>query len=159
MASPLARMFFVLSLIARTAAAQATTPDDDSAFARAIGFAFEPAPVEIRSLAIEDLALLHDPRALNPLAALIFDPQPLVQSAAVRAISRFQAPRAEEILANVARHPTLPERVRVLALESLVYQRTPGARETLNQFAQSSRFGFVLRDTARRALAELKIPQ
>ena len=126
--------------------------DDDAALARGLAFAFEPAPVEIRVIAIEDLALLGDPRALNPLAALIFDSQQAVQGAALRAVSQFAAPRAEEILSNIVRHPALPERLKLQAVEALVFQRAPTARQMLASVAGSQNYTLGLRNAARQAL-------
>src|SRR5689334_16752285 len=58
-------------------------PDEDRAFARAIAAVFEPVPEEIRVLAVEDLALLGDPRALNVLASLLLDSNPKISAAAL----------------------------------------------------------------------------
>lgn len=94
------------------------------AFVRALTWAFEPAPPEVRAQAIEDLGLLGDPRALNPLAQLSLDPNPALARAAVRAVGAIRHPRAEEILANVVRHPNVPETVKRLAMELVPCQNT-----------------------------------
>ena len=46
----------------------------DVGLLRGLIFATEPNPMEVRIQAIEDLGLLGDPRALNVLAQMIFDP-------------------------------------------------------------------------------------
>lgn len=94
------------------------------AFVRAVTWAFEPAPPEVRAQAIEDLGLLGDARALNPLAQLSLDPNPALARAAVRAVGAIRHPRAEEILSNVVRHPSVPEAVKVLAMELVPCQNT-----------------------------------
>jgi hypothetical protein len=96
----------------------------DVAWLRAIAWAFEPAPVEVRAQAVEDLGLLGDPRSLNPLAQLCLDPNPVLARAAVRAIALLRHPRSEEILVNVVKHAGLNEQVRTRALELLPYQNT-----------------------------------
>ncbi|WNZ65115.1 HEAT repeat domain-containing protein [Myxococcus sp. MxC21-1] len=78
---------------------------DDTALLRGLLCAVRPAPEEIRAIAIEDLGLLGDARALDALATLLWDPNPRIQQAALRAVTLFQHARAEEILANVVRHP------------------------------------------------------
>ncbi|MHB8874922.1 MAG: HEAT repeat domain-containing protein [Myxococcaceae bacterium] len=135
-------------------AAQVAGPcaDDDTALARALSYAFEPAPLEIRVIAIEDLALLGDARALNPLAQLIFDAQPAVQSAAVRAVSQFASPRAEEILSNLLRHPSISDRLKLQAVQGLVFQRAPSAREMLASVARGIGYNPALRTAAGQAL-------
>lgn len=129
-------------------------PDDDTALARGLVYAFTPAPLEIRVIAIEDLALLGDSLALNPLAQLIFDAQPAVQAAAIRAVSHFATPRAEEILSNVVRHPVLTDRLKLQAIQALVFQRTPTARELLAKLAASSASNPGLVVGARQALED-----
>jgi hypothetical protein len=94
------------------------------AFVRALTWAFEPAPAEVRAQAIEDLGLLGDVRALNALAQLVLDPNPALARAAVRAVGSLRHPRAEEILANVVRHPNVPEAVKLVAIDLVPYQNT-----------------------------------
>lgn len=126
----------------------------DTALARALVYAFEPAPQEIRVVAIQDVGLLGDLRALNPLAHLVFDPNPALQSAALRAVSLFTAPRAEEILCNVARHPSLPERLKLQAIQGLAFQRTASAREFLLQLSTASGTSPAVSSAARQARAD-----
>lgn len=116
-----------------------TPASPDTALLRGILWATEPAPEEIRVIAIEDLALLGDARALEPLAQLLWDPNPRVQAAAVRSVALFQHPRAEQVLADVVRHPGLPEPLKLQALAGLLYQRTPSARAVLDEAAKSPR--------------------
>lgn len=116
-----------------------TAASADTALLRGVLWATGPAPEEIRVIAIEDLGLLGDARALEPLAQLVWDPNPRVQAAAVRAVTLFQHPRAEQLLANVARHPSLPEPLKLQALAGLLYQRTPSARAVLEEVARSPR--------------------
>jgi HEAT repeats len=115
-----------------------STDKADLAFFRALGWAFEPAPLEVRTQAIEDLGLLGDPRALNPLAQICLDPNPALAKAAVRAIAAIRHPRAEEILSNVVRHPTVAEQTRLRALELLPYQNTWSSLRFINQTANTN---------------------
>src|SRR6185436_7404707 len=112
----------------------------------------EPAPEEIRAVAVEDLGLLGDARALNTLALLILDPSPTVQLASVRAVRTYPVARAEEILANVVRHPYPGEPVKLLALESLAFQRTKSARAFLEHVAGGTQFTPRLQAAAKAAL-------
>ena len=137
------------------APAVAPANEADLAFLRALLWALEPAPTEIRVIAIEDLGLLGDPRALNPLAELLIDPNPAVQSAALKSIAALRYPRSEEILTNVARHPTLPERLKLSAVDSVLFQNTNSAIVFLKQVARSTTFTFNLQNAAKRALAEV----
>jgi HEAT repeat protein len=118
------------------------------ALLRGLLWATEPAPEEIRAIAIEDLALLGDPRALNPLAALVWDPNPRIQAAALRAVALFQHPRAEEILTSVVRHPKLPDALKIQALDGLLYQRTPTARATVETASRDPRLPPAVQSTA-----------
>lgn len=127
-------------------------PDADTALARALAWVAEPAPEEIRAIAVEDLGLLGDARVLNTLALLILDPSPTVQLASVRAVRAYEVPRAEEILANVVRHPFPGEPVKLLALDSLAYQRTRSARAFLEHVATGSQFSPRLQAAARATL-------
>lgn len=131
-------------------------PDEDRAFARAIAAVFEPAPEEIRVLAVEDLGLLGDPRALNVLASLLLDANPKISAAALRAVRAFQTPRAEEILENVVRHPKMGEAAKIEALQSLTFQRSATAREFLESVRddRDGRFGAKLSNTARGVLQQ-----
>ena len=133
----------------------AAAGEADVALLRAILWATEPAPTEIRVLAVEDLGLLGDPRALNPLAELLIDPNPAVQSAALRAIAALRYPRSEEILTNVARHPTLPERLKLAAVDAVLYQNTHSAIAFLKFVAKGTSFNFNLQTAAKKALAEV----
>lgn len=129
----------------------------DTALLRALLWAFEPAPSEVRVQAVEDLALFGDARALNALASLIFDPDLAVDAAAVRAVSQFRAPRAEEILENVVRHPRIPDSLKIQALRALPYQATRGARDFLKDAGTrpglSAQVQAAARDVLRRAQA------
>ncbi|RKH11859.1 HEAT repeat domain-containing protein [Corallococcus sp. CA053C] len=132
--------------------ADVSTPD--VALLRGLLWASEPAPEEIRTLAIEDLALLGDPRALDPLAAFIWDPNPRIQQAALRAVALFQHRRAEEILGNIVRHPRLPDALKIQALGGLLYQRTPTARRTVQDVAADSRMGYAVQNAARSVVSQ-----
>ena len=133
------------------------TNEADLALLRALLWALEPAPTEIRVIAVEDLGLLGDPRALNPLAELLIDPNPAVQLAALKSIAALRYPRSEEILTNVARHPTLPERLKLSAVDSVLFQNTPTAITFLKQVARGTTFTFNLQNAAKRALAEVPL--
>ncbi|WP_244222444.1 HEAT repeat domain-containing protein, partial [Corallococcus praedator] len=138
--------------------AQADASPPDTALLRGLLWAAEPAPEEIRTLAIEDLALLGDPRALDPLAAFIWDPNPRIQQAALRAVALFQHRRAEEILGNVVRHPRLPDALKIQALGGLLYQRTPTARRSVQDVAADSRVGYAVQNAARSVAAQWDAP-
>jgi HEAT repeat protein len=120
----------------------------DAALLRAILWATQPAPEEIRTLAIEDLALLGDPRALGPLSALLWDPNPRIQQAVVRAVALFQHPLAEEILTHAVRSTRLPDTVKVQALDGLLYQRTPSARGTVESASRDPRLPLAVQSAA-----------
>jgi hypothetical protein len=132
--------------------------DADVGLLRGVLFAFEPAPTEIRVLAIEDLGLLGDPRALNPLAQLVMDPNVTVQLAALRAIGAMQHPRAEAILANIVRHPSINERVKMSAIDALLFQNTASSIAFLQQLSRGSSFHPTLQQQARRVLLDLPGP-
>jgi hypothetical protein len=129
--------------------------DADAGLLRGLLYALEPAPTEIRVIAVEDLGLLGDPRALNPLAELLMDPNPAVQVAALRAIAMIRHPRAEEILANVARHPSLPERLKLSAVDLVLFQNTSSAIVFLKHVARSATFNFNLQAAAKKVLADV----
>ncbi len=127
----------------------------DRALLRALQWAFEPAPMEIRVQAVEDLGLLGDPRALNAAAHLVLDPNPPIAKAAVRAVSLIRDPRAEEILSNVVRHPTIAEATKVLALEALPFQNTWSAVRFLLWSAQDAALPYAVLNAARRVAQTL----
>lgn len=127
----------------------------DQALFRGLLWAFEPAPREVRVLAIEDLGLLGDPRALNSLAHLVIDPDPAFQLAALKAIRAIRSPRSEEILMNVVRHPTMPERAKLFALTALLYQNTAAALWFIYEVARNPAWGQSLNGTARTLMQEL----
>ncbi len=132
----------------------APTPDApapvsaDTALLRGLLWTTTPAPDEVRAIAIEDLALLGDARALDPLAALLWDPSQRVRAAAVRAVALFQHPRAEEILSDVVRHPAQPEALKLQALGGLLFQRTATARALLQDVARNPRSPASLQSAA-----------
>jgi len=134
---------------------KAFTSDADTALIRGLLFAFEPAPTEIRVLAVEDLGLLGDPRALNPLAQLLVDPNPAVQTAALKSIAAMRSPRSEEILSNVARHPALPDRLKLSAVQAVLFQNTVSSLVFLKQVMRGGTFGGALAIAARQALADV----
>lgn len=127
----------------------------DVALLRGVLWAFEPAPSEIRARAIEDLGLLGDSRALNPLAQLATDPNPAYARAAVRAVALIPHPRAEEILCNVVRHPNLPEAVKLQALDLVPFQNTDSAVRFVRRVARSTAFPQSLQQAAARLAADL----
>ena len=130
----------------------------DLAFLRGLTWAFEPAPLEIRGQAIEDLGLLGDPRALNPLAALTLDANPAIAKAAVRAIGTLRHPRAEEILSNLVRHPTATLITKQLALSLLPYQNTATALRFIHAVAKQPTGSYELLQQARTLSAALPVP-
>lgn len=136
-------------------ATAASISDADLSLMRGVLYAFEPAPREIRVIAVEDLALLGDARALNPLAHLILDPDPAVALAATRAVARFPHPRAEEILGNVIRHPNLSQVLKVAAIRGLPYQDSASARELLTSLSNDRQWAVPLRQAAQAVLAEM----
>ena len=132
-----------------------SSSDADASLLKGLLFALDPGPTEIRVIAVEDLGLLGDTRALNPLAELLMDPNPAVQTAALRAIGSMRHPRAEEILSNVARHPTLPERLKLSAVDMVVFQNTNSAIAFLKQVSKGQQFNFTLQSAARKVLADV----
>jgi hypothetical protein len=136
-----------------TASAAGAVVGPDQALLRGIVWATEPGPEEIRVIAIEDLALLGDPRALAPLSALLWDPNPRIQQAAVRAVALFQHPRAEEILSSVVRNPRLPDALKIQALDGLLYQRTPSARATVEAASRDTRLPLAIQSAANNIAA------
>lgn len=127
----------------------------DAALLRALLWAFEPAPREIRVIAILDLALLGDPRALDSLATLTRHPDRTLARAALDAVTHFQHPRADEILREVVRSPTLPEAMRVAAVEALPFQDSDVSRALLAELSRSGPHPNALRLAARVALAKM----
>lgn len=127
----------------------------DLALFRAMQWAFEPAPLEIRVQAVEDLGLLGDPRGLNAAAQFVLDPNPKLAKAAVRAVSLIRHPRAEEILSNIVRHPTIPETTKVLALEALPFQNTWSAVRFVQSSARNTALPYSVLNAARRVAQAL----
>lgn len=138
-----------------SSAAMGAPGPDEPTLLRATLWAFEPAPREIRIQAIEDLGLLGDPRLLNPLAHMVLEPDQTVQLAAIRAVRAMRHPRSEEILVNVVRHPTLPQAVKQVALEGLLFQNTRSALVFLWGVGSNPQWGTVLYGAARRLLLEV----
>lgn len=139
-------------------APKAASSGADLAFLRGVTWAFEPAPLEVRGQAIEDLGLLGDTRALNPLAAMSLDANPAIAKAAVRAIGNMRHPRAEEILSNLVRHPTAPLATKQLALSLLPYQNTPTALRFIHFTARQPTGSYELLQQARSLSAVLPVP-
>ena len=139
---------------APAAAPSAPTPNPDTVLLRGLLWAHEPAPEEIRVMAIEDLALLGDARALDALGPLVWDPNPRIQAAAVRAIALFQHPRAEQLLADVVRHPSLPEPLKLQAIGGLLFQRTATARATVQETAKNPRTPLTVQSAAHAVAAK-----
>jgi HEAT repeat protein len=131
-----------------TAAPTSAPVGPDAALLRAVLWTTESTPDEIRAIAVEDLALLGDPRALGPLSALLWDPNPRIQTAAVRAVALFQHPRAEEILASVLRGARVPDAVKIQALDGLLYQRTPSARALVESASKDPRQPYAVQSAA-----------
>jgi HEAT repeats len=130
----------------------------DLAFLRGVSWAFEPAPTEIRTQAIEDLGLLGDARALNALAALTLDANPAIAKAAVRAIGSIRHPRAEEILENLVRHPTAPVLTKQNALNLIPFQNTATALRFVHATARQSTGPYEIAQIARSLSAVLPVP-
>jgi hypothetical protein len=133
----------------------AAVNDADVGLLRALLWAFEPAPTEIRVIAIEDLGLLGDPRGLNPLAQLVMDPNPAVSLAALRAIGSIQHPRAEAILCNIVRHPQIAERIKLAAIDALVFQNSWLSIAFLKQVATTNFFHPAITQRARTVLLDI----
>lgn len=127
--------------------------DADRALGLGLSYAFEQAPEEIRVLAIEDLGLLGDPRALDAIASLVVDSNPNVQSAAVRAAASFTTLRAAQILENVVRHPRLPVELKEQALRSMPFQRKTRVRDFLVAVTRSGAYPPPIRRVAQESLA------
>lgn len=129
----------------------------DLALLRGLLFATEPNPLEVRVQAIEDLGLLGDARALNPLAGMIFDPNSMVWQAALRAIGAIRAPRAEEILSNIVRHPALSEAHKLKALEYLPFQNTPSALRFIASVQRTTSLPLGVQNLGRRIMLEVPL--
>lgn len=138
--------------------AVSATAGADGAFLRAIQWAFEPAPPEIRSQAIEDLGFLGDARALNALAVLTLDPNPQLARAAIRAVATIRHPRAEEILSNLVRHPSAPLPTKQQALALIPFQNTPTALRFVHWFARQPTGQYELLSAARGLSQVLPVP-
>jgi len=145
-------LLLTAALISIPAVAAPPAASRDVALLRAILWAFEPAPEEIRVLAIEDLGLLGDPRALEVLGSLLGDPSPRIQAAAVRAVRAFPSPRAEEILTSLVRQGAAREELRADAIEALAFQRSPSSIQFLRSVFAGAAYGARLQAAARRAL-------
>lgn len=141
--------------VVRAAPKPPQTGASEAAVLRGVLWAFEPAPLEVRIQAIEDLGLLGDPRALNPLAQLAIDPNVSLSRAAVRAIGAIRHPRAEEILRNVVHHPAALEPTKALAMELLIYQNTTSALRLVNSVARATNYPGAVLAAARRTAADL----
>ncbi|WP_246357947.1 HEAT repeat domain-containing protein, partial [Pyxidicoccus fallax] len=137
--------------------APAASPED-TALLRALLWAVKPAPEEVRAIAIEDVALLGDARGLDALATLMWDPNPRIQQAALRAVALFQHPRAEEILGNVVRHPRMADALKIQALNGLVFQRTVTARRTVQDAAVDARLTAPVQNAARTVASQWEAP-
>jgi HEAT repeat protein len=130
-----------------------------AAFTQALLWALEPAPTEIRVLAIEDLGLLGNPAALNVLAQLSTDLNPTIAKAGIKAVGSIRHPRAEEILSNILRHPSLPESSKIEALQRLPFQNTWSAIRTINQLARNiSGTSYALNTQLRQLASTLPAP-
>lgn len=132
-------------------------PGADVALLRGLLYATEPNPLEVRRQAIEDLGLLGDPRALNPLASMIFDPNAVVWQAALRAIGAIRHPRAEEILSNIVRHPSLSEAQKLKALEYLVFQNTSSALRFIASVQRTTTLPVGVQNLGRRIMLEVPL--
>ena len=134
------------------------TAGPDLALLRGVSWAFEPTPPEIRTQAIEDLGFLGDARALNPLAALTLDPNAAIARAAVRAVATIRHPRAEEILANLVRHPSAPLPTKQYALSLIPFQNTATALRFVHATARLPNGPFELLNQAREMTAYIPSP-
>jgi hypothetical protein len=137
--------------------AAAPSAGADVALLRGLLFATEPNPLEVRTQAIEDLGLLGDPRALNPLAQMVFDPNPAVWTAALRAIGAMRHPRAEEILSNIVRHPSLSEAHKLKALEYLPFQNTASAIRFIAAVPRTTTLPTGVQNLGRRIMLEIPL--
>jgi hypothetical protein len=137
--------------------APAPTAGPDLALLRGLLFATEPNPLEVRAQAIEDLGLLGDARALNPLAGMIFDPNPTIWAAALRAIGAIRNPRAEEILSNIIRHPSLSEAHKLKALEYLPFQNTASAIRFIASVQRTTTLPSGVQNLGRRIMLEVPL--
>lgn len=134
------------------------TPGPDVALLRGLAWAFEPAPLEVRAQAVEDLGFLQDPRALNPLAVLTLDANPTLARAAVRAVGAIRHPRAEEILSNLVRHPNASIAVKQQALGLIPFQNTPTALRFVHFTARQQSGSYEVFKAAQALSAQLPVP-
>lgn len=127
----------------------------DVALIRALTWAFEPAPVEVRAQAIEDLGLLGDPRALDALASLTTGHHPELERAAIRAVGSIRHPRAEEILSELVRQTSVSMTSRTQALALLPFQNTPTAWNVVRRLSEQGTAANELLQLARNLNALL----
>lgn len=133
--------------------------DADRALIAASSAAVEPGPLEVRVLAVEDLGLLGDGRAVPLLRRLLVTEQhPALQRAAVKALRALGSPAAASVLDEALRTARLSlEGAREL-LSALPWLRWEQSRATL-QWAAASAALPELRAAAQAALARFDPPQ
>lgn len=132
-----------------------TVAADDRALLHAVLAVHAPAPEEIRVIAIEDLGLLGDPRALDVLGSLLRDRGAVIPLAALRAVRAFRTPRAEELLTSVVRDREAPEALKQGALEALAFQGSASSRAFLAEVRGDAAYGPRLQGTAKAVLERL----
>lgn len=74
----------------------------------------------------------------------------------MRAVGAIRHPRAEEVLSNVVRHPTLSEAHKLKALEHLPFQNTPSALRFIASLPRTPTAPLAVQNLARRI--QLEVP-
>jgi len=136
----------------------AAPADADRALIAAIAAAVEPGPLEVRVLAIEELGLLGDVRAV-PLVRriLLAEPQVALQRAAVRALRALGTAQAVSVLDEALKSGRLSSEGSREVLAALPSLRWEASRAALT-WASVNGASYELRFAAEAALARFGPP-
>lgn len=136
----------------------AAPSDADRALISASAAAVGPGPLEVRVLAVEDLGLLGDPRAVPLLRRLLLtELQGPLQRAAVRALRALGSEACVSVLDEALRTNRLTHEGARELLASLPYLRWEMARAAL-VWAAANGSTYDLRAAAGAALARFDAP-
>jgi HEAT repeat protein len=136
----------------------AAPADADRALLAATSAAVEPAPLEVRVLAVEELGLLGDTRAVPLLRRLLIsESQPALQRAAVRALRALGTPEAVSVLDEGLRTGRLSYEAARELVAALPYLRWEAARAAL-AWAAANAATYEVRAAAQSALARFGPP-
>ena len=136
----------------------AAPSDADRALLAASSAAVEPAPLEVRVLAVEELGLLGDGRTIPLLRRLLVAEQhPALQRAAVKALRALGTPAAASVLDEALRTARLSVEGAREVVSALPWLRWEQSRATL-QWAAAHAASPELRAAAQAALARFDPP-